>query len=483
MAEPVPTAEVTPGRSRRLLVVALVAALLAAAGVADRAAREPKPTARRASAGMPVASPVAALSSSWFCPGGTADASAAADVSVVVVNTATTKATGTLTVVPSQGDPKQVPLSVDPRSRSVVRLGDVVPAAYDAALVDLDQGGVAVEYAISSSASISTAPCASSASGDWYLADGSTERDDSMLLTLFNPFPDDAIVDLSFATDQGRAEPSEFQGIVVKGGRLAVVNVGDHVRRRANIAVTASARTGRFVMGRIQTRVGPPAGASTTLAAPSPAETWYFPDGLVADGVAERFNLYNPSDREAQVEIDLSLDQGSAEPFDLTVPAHDRLTLNAQDEERIPRGVGHSATVRSVNGVAVVAEQTLATGSPAPRTGFADQLGIRAPARRWSFAIGGTSNTVDEWITVQNADPSHPVRLSVTVLAQGQLLAVDGATGLDVPAGGRLAIRLTDHVSRADLPLVVTANGPIAAVRGIYYGDRPGVAISAGIPY
>ncbi len=472
-----------PGSRRRAVVLAVLAALLVAAGVADRAARAAPASPHRLSTGMPGASPAASLSSSWFCPGGTADGSGAADVSVVVVNTTGTRATGTLTVVPSDGDPKRVPLAVEPRSRSVTRLGDVAAAAYDAALVDIDQGGVAVEYTTGSASAIGTAPCASSASTEWHLADGSTQRDDRMLLTLFNPFPDDAIIDLSFATDQGRAAPSEFQGVVVGAGRLAVLDVGEHVRRRADVAVTAAARTGRFVMGRLQVRAGPPAGTSVTLAAPSPAPVWYFPDGLVADGVAERFSLYNPSGREAQVEVSLVLDQGSAEPFDLTVPARDRITLDASGEERIPRGVGHSAIVRSSNGVPVVAEQSLATGSPAPRTGTADELGIREPAARWAFAAGGTSSTVDEWITVLNPSPDRAAKVSVTALAQGQALAVDGASDLDVAAGGRLALRLTDHISRDDLPLTVTANAPVVVVRGIYRSDAPGVAVSAGIPY
>lgn len=482
LPEPEPVSAAGPSTGRRVLVAAVLVVLLAAAGVADRTTRSPQRTTHRRATGMPVASPEDALSSSWFCPGATADAAVVADVSVVVVNTTAHKASGTLTVVPSQGDPKQVPLAVEARSRASIRLGDVVASAFDAALVDLDQGGVAVEYQTTSANSISTAPCASSASSEWHLAEGSTERDDSMFLTLYNPFPDDAIVDLSFATDQGKAVPADDQGIVVKGGRLVVVNVGDHVRRRADIAVTALARTGRFVMGRLQLRAGPPGGASIALAAPSPSESWYFPDGLVTDGVSERYHLYNPSDHEAQVEIDLSLDQGSAEPFDLTVPAHDRISVNAQDEERIPRGVGHSAIVRSVNGVPVVAERSLTSAAPAPRTGIADLLGIRAPATRWSFAIGGTSSTSDEWLTVQNTDATKTVKFTVTVLAQGQTLDVDGLAGVEVPAGGRMAVRLTDHVSRPDLPLVVTATGPVAVERGLYLGDRPGVAVSAGIP-
>ena len=142
--EPLVSGDATPSGRRRVVVVVVLVVLLGAAGFGDRAGRPPKPTAHRLSAGMPIAPPGAALSSSWFCPGGTAGAGGTADVSVAAVNTTTTRAEGTLTVVPSEGDPKQVPLVVEARSRTVTRLGDVVAASYDAALVDLDQGGVAV---------------------------------------------------------------------------------------------------------------------------------------------------------------------------------------------------------------------------------------------------------------------------------------------------------------------------------------------------
>jgi hypothetical protein len=49
---------------------------------------------------------------------------------------------------------------------------------------------------------------------------------------LFNPFPGDAIVDLSFATDQGPSTPPDFQGVVVPARGVKALDVGEHVRRR-----------------------------------------------------------------------------------------------------------------------------------------------------------------------------------------------------------------------------------------------------------
>src|SRR5436305_1401772 len=124
----------------------------------------------------------------------------------------------------------------------------------------------------------------------------STERDDALHIELFNPFPGDAIVDLSFTTDEGATVPHDFQGLVVPARGMIVVDVGSHVRRRADIATTVVARTGRVVAGRLQIQSAPPA-VNSVLGAPATPTTWPFPDGFASDGVNERYRVYNPGTR------------------------------------------------------------------------------------------------------------------------------------------------------------------------------------------
>ena len=498
---PPPTPPPTPAspfgvepRVRRAPVFVVLAALLVAGLVADRVAR---PTDRDRAAdpltlveAMPTAAPATSLSSSWFCAGGTSRAEGAdgvvADATVHVANPSDRSLKGSIRVVPSEGEAKAVPLEVAARARTSVRLADVVAAPYAAALVEVDGGDVAVEHQIAGPQGFSTAPCASSASERWYLAEGSTAREganpeDRLLLALYNPFPEDAIVDLSFTHEAGRSVPSDFTGLVVKGGALRVVNVGDHVRRRAHVSMTAIARSGRIVVDRIQLRNGSSKGMSLALAATSPGTTWYFPEGLVADGVGESFHLYNPTTDEAQVSIELALETGAAEPFDLTVPPRGRLTVVAGEEERVPKGVGHAATVLSLNGVPIVAERSVVAVAPASRAGVADSFGARRTAERWVLAAGAASPTVDEWIVVLNPGPSDAT-VTVRALAAGQLLAPESLPPQSVKAGRRVAIRATEHFSREDLALLVEATSPVVVERGVYLVGSPGIALSSGVP-
>ena len=470
----------------RWLLLGVAVVVLVGLAAADRVAR---PDAARDDAiivasAMPTAAPEDAIASTWFCAGGSAQAGSDADATVVIANPTRTEIVASVLAMPLEGDPVSVPVAVPPLARRTVRLGDLVTAPYVGATVDLKGGGAVVEQLVTGRGGTSATPCAATGSDRWYFADGSTAREDTMLLALYNPFPEDSIVDLAFSTEQGRAVPSDFQGIVVRGGRLAVVNVGDHVRRRERVATTVRARTGRVVAFRQQLRGATPRGTSVSLGAPSLGEEWWFVEGFVTAGVAERFSVSNPGDREAVVSVELVIDGEPIEPFDLTVPPRDRVDVIASDEERVPKDQPHSTVVRSLNGVPVVAERSLAAGAPSGRNGRSETLGARRAATRWVFAAGSATEAADQWMSVLNPGTT-PAHVSFTALAEGQPLAIDGLQDVEVPGGRRIAFRIGDHVQREDLPLLVESlGGPVVVERALYGvgAASPGVSLAFGVP-
>lgn len=471
-------------KSNRVAVLAAVVALLLAGGLADRSPR-PAQSARTpnsSAALMPTAAPASATSSTWYCPGATATAGSAAAGTVAIANAGSRIASGTVTVITSEGSSRQVPVRVAARSVATVSLVQVAPAPFAGAVVDMDAGQVVAELVVVGSPRyFDVTPCASTMSDHWYFADGSTARDAALTLSLFNPFPDDAIADLSFSTDEGRVAPADFEGIVIPPRSLVVKNVGDHVRRREAVATQVSVRRGRLVAAQTMTRTAPGrAGLSVTLGAPSPGLVWYFPDGVVSEGAGERYSIANPGPREATVLVEVNLDEGAAEPFELRVPPHDRAGLDLKGESRIPKGVGHSTVVRSLNGVPVVAVRSVEATSPSRRTGRADTLGARRAATQWAFAAGGASPDADEYLVVQNVGTT-PARVSVTGLA-GRTLRIEGLDGLPVAPGRRLSVKLADHVQRSQLPVVVSSSVPVVVERTIYTTDRPGLSANLGIP-
>lgn len=465
---------------RRGVVIVVLAAVLVAVALLDRGDRAGVVRAGPAN-DMPVAAPAGALSSSWYCAGGTAQSGAPANATVSVANTGAREIAAVVTVIPNEGQRAVRRLKVPPYSVRPLRLVDVVKAPFAAATVDVDGGGVVVEQTVTGTLGESSTACASAASSQWYFADGATRRESTMFVSLFNPFPENAIADFSFSTDQGRAVPRALQGLVVPARSVVVRNIGEFVRRRETVAATISVRTGRLVASKLQLHDGGGRkGMSLTLGAPSAGPEWRFTDGYIVNGVTERLAIYNPGQGESRVDVEVTLDKGAAEPFELTVPARERLTLDLSEEGRIPDQDAHAITVLRRTGPDVVVERTFDAVPPAPRSGFVATMGARRTATRWATAAGAATEDSDEWLVVHNPS-SRPARLSVTALA-GQQLAVEGLQRVTVPAGRRMSFRLGDHIQRPELPLLIESSVPIVVERAVYRVGAIGTTGTMAIP-
>lgn len=470
-------------RTRRLPALAVLLGLLVAGGIVDRRIeRGGGQGSTEVSAQVPVAAPASARSSAWYCPGAPVTG-ALGEGFVAVANAGDRRLTGTVTVFPDKGESRRAPIAVAPASRASVRLADMVSASYGSALIELDGGEAVAEVATVGALGDSVTPCTSSASSSWYFAEGVTTRDASEVLLALNPFPDDAVVDVVFSTEEGTVSPQALTGLLMRGQALTSINVGEFVQRREAVAVSLVARTGRLVVGRLQVFDGSSGrrGISVGLGAASPGPVWYFPEGLVSDGQSERFLVYNPGRTEAQVELALALDSGEAEPLRLTIPRESRLAVVAAQESRIPKGVPHSVTVRSLEGPEVVVERAIDGASPSARTGVSITLGSRMPAKRWATAAGAADDNTDLWVVVQNPS-QRSASVTLNVLADGAPVQVGNLANIEVPAGQRRAFHVNAVLKRGAAPILLTASEAVVVERDLYRLKAPGLGMSAAIP-
>ncbi|HUS61835.1 MAG TPA: DUF5719 family protein [Acidimicrobiales bacterium] len=424
-----------------------------------------------------------ATTASWFCAGMTAAPDGAFDGTVLVANPTGKAVVARVNVVPVAGDvaPKAVTLDVGPNARGAVRLQDVLQSPYVAALVEVDSGDVIVEHSVTGALGDDLAPCSPRANEVWHFAGGSTVKDANLLLAVFNPFPDDAIVDMAFVTSEGRAVPSELQGVVIPGRGLVVRDVADFVRRREEVSTTVTARTGRVVVDKIQLVREPRPGLTLLVGTPTPAPAWDIAEGYITDGVGERIDVYNPNDREAAVEVGVSLDDGAVEPFQLTVPAQGRTSIDLGEDGRIPLGVGHALTVRAVDGRPIVVEHLIESHPPSARFGLAAQTGSTSRSSQWVAAAGGATESLDEGIVVHNPGATD-VRFSVFALANGRRFPIEGLQDLEVKAGRRRGVRLGEHLRRPDLPVIVVATSPVVVQRSLFRVGAGGVSTTPLVP-
>jgi hypothetical protein len=246
------------------------------------------------------------------------------------------------------------------------------------------------------------------------------------------------------------------------------------------VATTITTEAGRVVAAQLQAKQagGAPTGLSLELGTPRPGTSWTFPDGLATNGLVETFHFYNPSSLEARVEVSMTLDQGSAEPFTLTVPPLGTAVLAANKETRIPAGVPHATAIRSLNGIGVVVDRSYDAGPPATRSGISQTSGATEAATRWAFTLGGGLATYDESVVIFNPG-SSPAHVRFTGFIDRGALPIDDLQDVTVGPGQRTAVHIGDHLQQPDFGLLVEATAPIVAERLF---TAAGVIATMGIP-
>jgi hypothetical protein len=490
-----------PRAIRRAPILAVVAAALVVGGLIDRAgASHVNPVVTgEAVEPVPVAAPSGAYSSSWFCAGATDASPNQAAGRILVTNAGSAPVDGTVMVVASKGTSATRPIHV--AAGSTARVPETVAGGspWTGAIVDVYGGSVAVSQVVDGPLGRSTSPCATSGSRQWYLPAGQTRVNASETLLLLNPYPTDSLVDLSFSTDQGIEQPQDFQGIDVPPEGLVAVPYGTHLRRRAFIATTVSARSGNVVAWAASVVNPPPKdapivgslaadspladpalptpGVTVTLGAPSAGTSWVWPEGLAGGGIDERYVIFNPGNQTAQVRLSFGLQRGSAEPLDLTVGPSQVIQMISEQQPRIPAGVPHSATLVSTNGVPVVAARTVAASRAAVPgvgtwTGLGEMLGQRLAAGRWMVAAPAS-------------DAKHSVVLVVGDGGQGPVTArvaglPAGAETVTVNPGGQATLKVPSSLNG---PLVITATGPVYAELDVYgTAGTSGLSFAPAVP-
>jgi hypothetical protein len=451
---------------RRLAAVGVIGAIAAALVAVDR--RDPEPVEVVFGSATAPVQPVAptgdALTTVWFCPGIPADADGSASGTVAVLNPSEVAMTGSVTFVPFEADPVVAPIEVAPRSRTELR--PPMAARFVAVQVEVFGTNAVVEQTTVSRAGTSLTPCASAASPTWYAPDGTTTADAQLTLLVWNPFPDEAIVDIGFATEEGTRTPQALQGYVVPARTLRLVDVDQAVQRNELVATSVEARSGRVVVGRYQTHRSLRRGLVAGLVSPSPGTTWLFPGGDKGEAAVERIVILNPGDDDAEVDVTLyPADPAAAlvEPISLPVAAGGVEVVDISATDFVPDGV-HSLQVTAENGAPIVVERILDRGQVSGNIGRAttSQPGSLLTGGRWflpSSPVPGSGYVV----TVANATGTE-LRVTLAAIGPAGAVAVAGFDQVVLPAAGTLRLDLSGNPATAS-PLVVEADGPVAVDR------------------
>ena len=496
---------------------------------------------------LPVASVDDPISSTWFCGGGTAsEPGEGADLSVVIANASDEGARAEVTFFGTEGDPATEMVEVPINDRLRVRANDVLPGEWSAATVEVFGGRPTVERRVEGADGFDQSPCSSAASDTWYLPSGSTLRGAAEHIFLFNPFPDATSVDIAFATDEGPLTPQDLTGIAVAPRSLRVVTVENPARRK-EVAATITTRTGRIVVDRLQTfdgtgdevagsgatavATGAPRGISSGPAMATPSPRWFFPDARIALGSRTQLAIFNPSERNADLDLIVGFDEpdryAEIEPIRISVRAGEQLVFDLTDHVSFSAPMELTLDLRSSEGVKVLAELVWITGErelqelatePDPSAvedppvedppvadptaegaegegegdgeetivenkiygpGLAVTAGSPVGARSWFVAGRGSSTRVTSEIVVANPSGA-PVEVTVRELMGGQQSPLPDAS-VSIPAGGRVTLDLAQ--AQVTSALIISGKGPLVVGRTLWSIAGRGVSVDLATPF
>ena len=447
----------------------------------------------------------------WYCSEGTSLPGDFADHSVIVANPTEAAVVASVSVYPAtpvgsvspSAPPQTVFVKVPAYSQSSLRLAEIVESRYTAALVEIDSGLAVVEQRVQGPTGVDVIPCATRSSADWHFAAGSTRRDARLVFTLFNPFPDRAVVKFTFSTDEGVREPQALRGVLVPARSLVVVNATDLVPRFSSVATTIESQAGRIVAGRLLLFDGSEGleGLTAGPGIPEPRAQWVFPTGPADAGAAELIVLYNPSDREAAADVSIRMDafdSGDAlAPFEVSVPPQQRVALVFGDDQVYPvpaapfayrfpdvlaEGAGYWAAVQVYNGVPIVAERVAAASASMQPAGVAIAAGSPATALKYLIA-GNRADEAEVSLVVVNPSPDSIARIVVSKIADDQRIPIGRLDPREIAPHSRLVVPVDQLIDGDSYALLVEASQPVIVSRSLRSDRGTGMASGASVPF
>ncbi|MGH2753076.1 MAG: DUF5719 family protein [Actinomycetota bacterium] len=331
---------------------------------------------------------------------------------------------------------------------------------------------------------LASAACSTEASTEWFFPQGSVALGFNESLILYNPFPDEAVVRVTFHTKGGSRSKANLNDVAIPSGDATTLRMNRFILQQKVLGAEVRSVRGRFVAWKVvfAKPENQPPGASLTLGATEPALEWYFPTGASGDGLEERLSILNPSDEEALVDVSLITDKRMIQPeslvgFKVDVGSTREIDLSHALDERDVGSV--SVVVRSVNGVELVAERSVWYDSGAFR-GYASEIGATEPSTNVWLGLPAANPTSDSIIILNLGEEEAEVDVELR-RASGEPLRPDELQGITVATGGRGRIDLDRWSQDEPVVAIISSSSPVVAERIAYSGSAEDVAALMGL--
>lgn len=472
-----------------VVVLALVGLVAAWAGRSEpQAAEVPRSP-------VPAVRAEADFGVTWYCAAGTSAVPTAQHL--FVSNPTDSPVSVRLTGYTAAGATQPKDVEVPAGGPLIVDVAATLGDAAASVLVESPSAELSVDHQLAAEGYGDRAACIGSTSDTWSFPTLTTTRDAGARLTLFNPFPGDAGVDIEIGLDTGTRVPTALTGVIVAAGTAKVIDLGEAVQRREQFTAVVRSRSGRVVAEVAQTFDGElgPKGLQLSPGVPSPQRDWAFAGGFTGTGVAERLVVQNPGEERADVLVQVTPYGGAAdppEPIEVTVEPLRYVVVDLSAESRVP-GVGYHAIAVESDRPVVVARSTVLSAAPDPPPDPA--VAARPDLSRGVALSTGTPVAAAEWVVpaIDAGQPPGPVVLihnpgdgiatvTLSAVAAGTASELPEATGLEVAPGDSVAVPLPVAGAAPEVTIAVRSTEPIVVERITVFGPEPELAFDLAVP-
>jgi hypothetical protein len=405
----------------------------------------------------------------------------------------------TLTYLRSARDPIAIQVPVGPRTRVTIDPRDTFGTGTSefATKVESDQllivdrtmtWPVGTEYGAHAETAVrSPAPT-------WYLAEGATHSGFELFYLLQNPNATDVTVRLRYLRSSGPplekqytlpansrsniwVDMEEFDGL---GTALAAADVSGVIETTGGESIIVERAMYQDVAGQVFGAGHASAGVT------APAEEWFMAEGATG----RYFDLYvliaNPGDTVAEVDATFLLPDGSTIPQRHQVAARSRYTMYVDGLDPRLADTAVSTTIRSANGVPVIAERAMWWPGSAWYEAH-NSPGATQTGTLWGVAAGevDAARDLDTYVLVANTS-AFAATVRVTLMFEDGTTATRLFDGTQIPARSRFNVPVgtmfTEAGGRRFGALVESLGDEPAqiVVEGAMYWDAAGQQWAAG---
>jgi SpoIID/LytB domain protein len=239
-------------------------------------------------------------------------------------------------------------------------------------------------------------PGVASTSQTWYLAEGYNATNFDTYILMQNPEATAATVEAAYLKENGSVIRKTYS--IAAHSRYTIHANTVPGLQNTGFSTTLTSKNGVGIVAEhslyFDYNSSGITDGSNSAGVTAPSDAWYFAEGYTGGRFDTYVLLENPDTKAAKVRLTFNPPAGAPVEKDYTIRPRSRYTVHVDE---VP-GLGDtevSTTVRSTNGVKVVAERAMYfvySDGYCNRKGGHDSTGATAPGTVWYFAEGYTGN-------------------------------------------------------------------------------------------